>query len=58
VLQRIEYARREALTAREKAQECIDTLSRDAWEKAAQMWDQIIEQYELLMNITGKADLN
>lgn len=58
MLQRIEYARREALKARNKAQECIDNRSRDAWEGAAQMWEQIVKQYELLLNITGNEKLD
>ena len=58
MLQRIEYARREALKAREKARECIDNNSRDAWETAAGMWDQIVKQYELLLNITETVKLD
>jgi len=51
MLQRIEYARRQALEARKKASECIDNRTRAEWEKAADMWEQIVEQYELLRGI-------
>lgn len=49
--QRIEYARRQALEARAKAGECIDTKARAEWIKAARMWEVLIEQYELLRRI-------
>ena len=51
MLQSIEYARRKALEAREKASECIDNRTRAEWEKAAHMWEQLAAQYELLRGI-------
>jgi len=55
MLQNIEYARRKALEAREKANECVDNRTRSEWEKAARMWEQLAEQYELLRGIGEKA---
>lgn len=51
MLQRIEYARRQALDARERAAACIDNRSRSEWEKAAEMWERLAEQYVLLRDI-------
>jgi hypothetical protein len=50
--QRIEYAHRQALDAWEKARECSDNRIRAEWEKAAQMWEAIIEQYKLLTKLS------
>jgi len=51
MLQRIEYARRQALNARERAAACMDNNARDEWETAARMWEELAEQYELLGDI-------
>lgn len=48
-MQRIEYARRQSLDARQKAAECIDNRTRDEWLKAAEMWDALAVQYERLL---------
>ena len=51
-MQRIEYARRQALDAYERAAECIDNASRDEWLKAAGLWEALARQYELLLNVS------
>jgi len=55
---RIEYARSQALQASEKATQCTDNRTRREWEKAAQMWRLIAEQYEFLRSIGETADLS
>jgi hypothetical protein len=49
--QRIEYARRQAADARQKAIQCTDERMQSEWGKAARMWDEIAEQCELLRSI-------
>ena len=44
-MQRIEYARRQALDAYERAAECVDNASRDEWLKAAGLWEALARQY-------------
>lgn len=54
--QRIEYARRQAADARQKAIQCADERTRSEWEKAARMWEQIAGQCELLLTIDEPVD--
>ena len=51
MLQRIEYARRQALDARERAAACMDNRARSEWENAAQMWEDLADQYVLSTDI-------
>ncbi|MGH6878695.1 MAG: hypothetical protein ACREHV_15140 [Rhizomicrobium sp.] len=51
-VQRIEYARRQALDAYARAAECIDNRARDEWLKAAAMWEEIGHQYELFAKMS------
>jgi len=55
VMERIEYARRQALDAYERANACVDTASRDEWLKAAALWEAIGRQYELLLKVQQSA---
>ena len=55
MLQRIEYARRQALEARENAAACLDNRIREEWEKAAALWEMIAAQYELLRGFEESA---
>lgn len=50
-MQRIEYARRQALDAYARANECMDNRQRDEWIKTAALWEAIARQYELLLKI-------
>jgi len=51
-MERIEYARRQALDAYERASECIDNRIRDEWLKTAALWETIACQYQKLLNVT------
>jgi hypothetical protein len=51
VLQKIEYARRQAVDAYARAAEAADSEGRAEWLKAASMWEQLIGQYERLLKI-------
>jgi hypothetical protein len=53
---RIEFALRQALEARENADGCVDTSTRNEWLKAAALWDAIVRQYQLLVKIGEKAN--
>lgn len=55
-MQRIEYARRQALDAYARANECIDNRQRDEWIKAAVLWEAIARQYELLLGVMPTAE--
>lgn len=55
VFEKIEYARRQAVESYARATECLDIRVRDEWLKAAHIWEQLIEQYELLRRISGTA---
>lgn len=55
VQSRIDYARRQALEARDKAHHSLNNSARSEWEKAAQMWEQLIVQYELLRSMEENA---
>jgi hypothetical protein len=57
MLQRIEYAARQALDARQRANECTDVRAREEWMKVATMWDGLVTQYQAIMKITGETIL-
>ena len=57
-MQRIEYARRQALGAYERASECIDTRMRNEWLKAADMWEELAAQYERLLKMSEAIQLS
>jgi hypothetical protein len=46
---KVEYARRQALEAYGLAAECTDNTVRDAWLKAARMWEELAREYEMLL---------
>lgn len=51
--ERINYARRQAVDAYQRASEEMDNRLREEWLKAARLWEQIIEQYEWLLKSSG-----
>jgi len=51
-MERIVYARRQALDAYQRANECVDNRERDEWLKAAAMWEALARQYEVLLNLS------
>ena len=54
-MERIVYARRQALDAYQRASECVDNHERDEWLKAATLWEALARQYEILLNVTVPA---
>jgi hypothetical protein len=44
----IAHAVRQALEARQRAQACIDTNTRDEWLRVAAMWDGLVDGYKEL----------
>jgi len=54
-MERIEYARRQALDAYQRANECMDTRHRDEWLKTAALWEAIGRQYETLLKVDQEA---
>ncbi|HLY05145.1 MAG TPA: hypothetical protein VKR31_05305 [Rhizomicrobium sp.] len=54
-MERIVYARRQALDAYQRANECMDNHERDEWLKAATLWEALARQYEVLLNVTVPA---
>lgn len=56
--QRIEYAIRQSLDARQRANECSDYRTQEAWLKAAGLWTEIAEQYRVLVKLHGDINLD
>src|SRR5579864_1513774 len=54
-VQRIEFARQQALDAYTRANECMDTRQRDEWLKTAALWEAICRQYEMLLKVNEAA---
>jgi hypothetical protein len=52
MLQKIEYARRQAVDAYDHASDSMDTRIRDEWLKTACMWEKLVRQYELLLSLS------
>ena len=50
--QKIEYAVGQASSAREEAAASTDEKSRQAWLKAAALWEALARQYEIVLKIT------
>ena len=44
MLEKIEYATRQALAARQKAAESLDNAIREQWGQVAQMWEDLIRE--------------
>jgi hypothetical protein len=49
MLQKIEYARREALEAYRMAAESIDSRSREDWLKVAALWEELAGEYQRVL---------
>ena len=54
-MERIVYARRQALEAYNRAAKCVDNRERDEWLKAAALWEALGRQYEILLDVTVPA---
>jgi hypothetical protein len=57
MLTRIDYATQQAAEARRRATECTDARTREEWQRAAGMWDQLAKQYQLLLRMSEQAKL-
>ena len=57
-MQRIEYARRQALDAYEQAARCMDNRMRDEWLKAAHLWEQLADQYTWLLKTDAQRPIS
>jgi hypothetical protein len=57
MLERIDYAIRQAADARNRAAVCPDTRTREEWLRAAGMWEQLARQYQTILGMTGEITL-
>lgn len=48
MLDKIEYATRQALAARQNAAEALDNAIRDQWAQVARVWEDLIRELRLL----------
>jgi len=55
MLQNIAFAQQQALDARKRAAECEDIRLGEKWLTAADMWEALAQQYELLLGMSKTA---
>jgi hypothetical protein len=56
MLERLEFAKRQALAAHATAFQCGNGRPREEWSKVARMWDDVAHEYERLLKINALDD--